>query len=344
MAAKIENKTITMFKLMEMLARGEELYKKREDILDELGIEERTLDRYLKDIHHLYTDIVVTEKKKVSFEAGARPITVYKVPNKERDVHKVLRYFMEHGDDLSWLLQMINENDPTLLKDPYASEEFKEHLETSIKEDEDVFLFVGTPFENLGEGSLKSYLGQLRNAVKRHEYREIAYLYKGAESSDTVKCLKLVFSDNNWYLASELDEGSFRFIRLSFIRSIGYAKDGREGYRKSIVDKYRPFFEHIQNAMTLDIPTRRALIQATPKVAQYFKKGMKPFFPSQRFGEELEDGSVRFSVDFTQPLELLPFVKRWAPDLVILSPEDLRETMAQDMRRAWEMHHSTADA
>ena len=203
---------------------------------------------------------------------------------------------------------------------------------------------MGTPFENLSEGSLREYLRQLKRAVKNHEYRQITYRFKGEECSDTVKCLKLVFSDNNWYLASELDDGTFRFIRLSFIKSIGYAKDGREGYRKSVVEKYRPFFERVQNAMTLDEPPRLALIEATPAVAQYFDEGMKPFFPSQRFEEKLEDGSVRFSVEFTQPLEILPFIKRWAPDLTVLSPEDLRKEMAEAVKRAWEAHRETRES
>ncbi len=340
MAAKIENKTLTMFRLMGMLAEGEELYSKREDIQDELEIKEKTLYLYLKDIYRLYGNIVVTTKEKKSVEMGARPIIVYKVPSKERDVSKVLRYFMEHSDDLSWLLQMLNENDPTLFKDPYASEEFKERLKASIKEDEDVFLFVGTPFENLSEGSLKQHFTQLKHATKEQEYRTITYSHRAKECTDIVKCLKLVFSDNNWYLASELEDGDFRFIRLSFVRNIDYVRDGsnRIGYRKSTLDKYREFFDRLQNAMTLDVPVQKAMLEATPAVAIYFDEGMKPFFPSQKFVDKLEDGSVRFEVEFTQPLEILPFVKRWAPDLIVLSPKNLREEMAQSMKKAWEAH------
>jgi predicted DNA-binding transcriptional regulator YafY len=52
---------------------------------------------------------------------------------------------------------------------------------------------------------------------------------------------------------------------------------------------------------------------------------------------------VRFSIAFTQPLEILPFIKRWAPDLVVLSPQDLREEMARSMRLAWEAHRKVGE-
>jgi predicted DNA-binding transcriptional regulator YafY len=61
---------------------------------------------------------------------------------------------------------------------------------------------------------------------------------------------------------------------------------------------------------------------------------MKPFFPSQRYLGTLEDGSVKFTVEYTQPLEILPFVKRWAPDLKVEGPEELREAMARDLQEA----------
>jgi predicted DNA-binding transcriptional regulator YafY len=68
-----------------------------------------------------------------------------------------------------------------------------------------------------------------------------------------------------------------------------------------------------------------ATIKATSQVAKYFEKDMKKFLPSQEFREKLDDGSVIFTVSYTQSLEILPFVQKWLPDLIILEPRELKE-------------------
>ncbi len=334
MANKIKN----IFRLMEMLYEGRTLTATDTVLQEELDVDGRTLRRYLEELSSEYADLIVVTKEKVD-PVQKRASAVYRLPNKEEDVSEVLRFFFNHSNDLSWLLQMINSNDPKILRNSDLDSEFREKLETVIKEDEDIFLFVNTPFESDENGKLQRYLNQLKTAVKNHEYRRISYYFKGQPVTSTVKCLKLVFTDNNWYLSSELEDGSFRFIRLAFIESIDYAK-GKESFQKSILQKYEPFFTRIQNAMTIDAPVQCATILARSEhnVASYFKEGMKPFFPSQRFVEEREDGSVVFTVDYTQPMEILPFIKRWAPDLVVLEPAELREEIALAMKRGWQLH------
>ena len=60
------------------------------------------------------------------------------------------------------------------------------------------------------------------------------------------------------------------------------------------------------------------------RIKKYFKKNMKKFFPSQKFIEENEDGIV-FEISYTQPLEILPFIKRWLPNMEIIEPKELKE-------------------
>ena len=64
---------------------------------------------------------------------------------------------------------------------------------------------------------------------------------------------------------------------------------------------------------------------------------MKSFFPSQRFEKALEDGSVAFSIDFTQDIEILPFIKRWLPDIEILEPKSLRDKFKEDLKIALDL-------
>lgn len=146
------------------------------------------------------------------------------------------------------------------------------------------------------------------------------------------KCLKIVFTDSNWYLAIEDAEGNFRLLRVAFIVSL--SKSSKK-YEEKILKEYETYFNKIQNAMSLPSkPTQIALLKASPKVAIYFKEGMKLFFPTQKFKKKLEDGSVIFSIDFTQDMEILPFIKKWLPDIEILEPKDLRETFKEQLKAA----------
>jgi len=40
-----------------------------------------------------------------------------------------------------------------------------------------------------------------------------------------------------------------------------------------------------------------------------------------------------FEVKYTQPLEILPFIKKWIPNLVILSPDELKKELEKDIKK-----------
>ena len=63
----VSSKINHIFVLLELLAKGEELYPQNEQLQERLfsqsgSSQERTLRRYLQEIHDLYSYIVVTEK------------------------------------------------------------------------------------------------------------------------------------------------------------------------------------------------------------------------------------------------------------------------------------------
>ncbi len=60
---------------------------------------------------------------------------------------------------------------------------------------------------------------------------------------------------------------------------------------------------------------------------------MKPHLKSQKFIRKNGDGSVEFTLEYTQPIEVLPFIKKWLPDLQILSPKELSDELKEDLRR-----------
>ena len=326
MATTINKKINHIYLLLEKLSKGEELYPQNIRIQEELEVNERTLRRYLEDIYELYSHIVTVQKTQKEF--SDKKVTIYRVVDKQKDVSEIFKFFLNNSDDLSWLLQLVHENNPSLLRD--YKDDAKESLERMIKADEDVFLFVGSPFESTEDINFATVFSQLKTAVKNHEYRDIVYNYGKREKLKDLKCLKLVYMNNNWYIGIETTDVKFRFLRLAFIESIYYSSS-KITYQISILEKYSSFFVSIQNAMSHNKPSVVAIIKASPKVAIYFKEDMKPFFPSQKFIKEYEDRSIEFSIDYTNYLEIAPFIKQWQPDLIVLSPDSLRKQIMEDL-------------
>ena len=329
MSSDADNKTIVIFEILKKLVAKQEIYLTDTELLDELRIKERTLRRYMGEIDKLFPDAFRIESKLIGH--GKRPVKVLRVYDKNKDIIGVLKCLLEYGNDLGWLISLLNENDPSLFSDLDKNE--KEKVSAQLKENSGIFLFRTNPLEILQDEPSKRYLSELRNAVINREYRDIKYKYIGEmENLIDVKCLKIVFTDSNWYLAIEDVKGNFRLLRVAFIVSLSKSSKKYEG---KILKEYKTYFNKIQNAMSLPSePLRRALLKASPKVAIYFKEGMKLFFPTQKFKKKLGDGSVTFSINFTQDMEILPFIKKWLPDIEILEPEDLRKTFKEQLKAA----------
>lgn len=329
-----EKKIIHMFGLMQKLYEGEEIYPQNERLLEEFGVDERTLRRYLDDISKLYGHIIVCEKKQKYI--NGKKINVYRTVNPDTDISKALRFFLEESNELSWILTLINDNNPSLLKKLSISE--KEIIEKSVIQDKDIFLFKSNPFENL-QNEQALIFSQLKTAVKNHEYKTIKYHYNQEEMLENVKCLKLIFVNNNWYIAIETLEEELRLLRIAFIKQVQYTI-GKSSYQKHTLAKYRHYFETMQNAMSLQgVALKTAIVKAKPKISHYFSKEMKPFFTSQKYIETLCDGAIVFSLDYTQPLEILPFIKQWLPNLEILEPKELQELYKADLMEALSQYH-----
>jgi predicted DNA-binding transcriptional regulator YafY len=120
---------------------------------------------------------------------------------------------------------------------------------------------------------------RLKFAIKEREYRNIDYFDGFYEN---VKPLKLVFMDNNWYLAGIYDE-KLRFFRISFINEVKYSN--KNNFSIKGLNNYLKFLEKdLQNSLTIfGVEKKEAIIKASVKVAKYFDKDMKKFLSSQKF-------------------------------------------------------------
>lgn len=323
MSTIVSKKIEHIFKLLTMLLNNNELYPQDVYLQNELEVSERTLRRYLEDIHSLFNHIVITEKIKI--KGNSRKVDAYRLLE-ETDISRVLKYFINNDTDIEWVVRLILENDPNILENFSSSD--RRTLENSIQQGKDDIKFISQPFEVLNEFQKKNFKS-LKTAVKNIEYRTIAYKFDKDEIIVDAKCLKILFISNNWYLAVEVEE-KLRLLRIAFISNVSYSK--HTTYQKKVLERYARHFETIQNAFTLyGVENKKAILKISPERANYFLPEMKPFFSSQRWLETNDKGYVKISIEYTQSLEILPFIKQWLPHIQILEPKNLDDELKQDL-------------
>ena len=302
----ITKKINALFRLMELFLTQKEISSYDKNILNEFGCDRKTLERYLSEIESMYGHIITIKQG-------------HKKSWKLIRVSDIFSEFIENSDDISHLFWMANE---------FNSEIFKE-LETSTlsrisKSDKNVFLFKNSIMEEIEDKKRNQIFKNLKSAIRNHEYRDIIYNYNEERYEKNIKCLKLVFMNNNWYLALIDENAKLKFRRLSFIQEVRYAS--KNSFQKKDIKPYLEFLKNVQNSMTLyGVTPKVATIKATSTIAKYFEPNMKKFLPSQQFKKRCNDGGVIFTVSYTQELEILPFVQKWLPDLIILEPKELRK-------------------
>ncbi len=288
-----------------------------EHLIDELGgLDPKSIGRLLDELEAEFPNI---EK----FMQGKRK--AYKLIKPIDVLEEALG---THGN-LGILFSMVNESDPDMLQE----------LEHYTKKANTIYRFISSPFEDLLSIEQKDIFRRIKTAVEYREYRKIKFI-GDKEAQDNLKCLKLVFVDGNWYLVYINSEDLLKLGRINFIESVEYASK-METFQLHLVKDHLNFIDNeLQNSLTLYGEEKKtALIKATPLIAKYFKEDMKKFLSSQKFIKELEDGSVIFTLEYTQALEILPFIQKWMPDLTILEPQELKEKFIRKLQSSINNHN-----
>lgn len=320
MPKEINEKTKQMFDIIKFM------YKKRDFVsaYDEeiLNITQKSVKRtgdLLEEIASYFGQSI--EKKIINRRY------YYKLLQSEDIIFKILVI----SEDISWIINDVLSNaDKNIIKK--LDDDTKLRVEKIAKDDENIFLFKNSIMETLS--NIENF-SKLKFAIKEREYRNIDYFDGFYED---IRPLKLVFMDNNWYLAGICPSEKLSFFRLSFINEVKYSN--KNNFSTKELNKYLKFLkDHLQNSLTLfGEEKKEAIIKASPKVSKYFDKDMKKFLSSQKFIRKNSDESIEFSLEYTQSLEILPFIKRWLPDLEILSPIELKNELKEDLKKAMEMY------
>jgi len=289
------------------LYKGEEIDSYDTQLQDDLDIGQRQLARELKIFQHEFSNNIVEIKKgkRVVYKL-VRPIEILEEIYKHDVELDYLFYMLEDIDDKSEVLYRWNEISKKVNK-PY--------------------LFFNTPYEDIKSLEKKQNFQIIKEAIGKSNVIDI-YLNNG-DSYKNTKPLKMLFSDGNWYIAY-IHNDLLQYNRINFIKKVEKKSDK---FYELEFDKYKNWFDSkFQNTFSrFEKSPKKAKLYATPTIARYFRLGTKKFFKSQQFIEETKEGGVIFSLEYTEIMEILPFIKKWLPNLLVIEPQELKEEFRKDI-------------
>ena len=209
------------------------------------------------------------------------------------------------------------------------SEDEKTILETKIKKSTDCYKFISKPFET--KKSDIKLLKEIERAISGNRYVNLIHKERGHSKEHKVKPYKILFMQENFYLACENSNRLhlFTLFRLINIESIKLqSKTFQKNY--DLID----FIDKIQTARPRYTPDfKKHLIEVIVEVAQSKAKHFKAkkHMPSQKELETKDDGTLVLSFTVTQELEMEDLIKKWIPFMRVIKPLSLKKKIDDDL-------------
>ena len=234
------------------------------------------------------------------------------------------------AENMSLLVQTFNIADrSTLFSDLNIGASDKSILEKKIKESKNTYLFKNKPYENRsGDVAL---FKQLEQAIYHRKEIVIEYRAVSKLESRKAKPYKIVFMNENFYLACEVEHPNYQFslFRISKIEAVEYTNKNFHQNREIahfIKDIQTPWAKYSFNYKEHLI---EVLVEIDNSKAHHFKA--KKYLPSQKIVEEKEDGTLILSFTVTQELEMMDIVKHWIPHMRVITPVSLKDKINEDL-------------
>ncbi len=300
-------KSILQLELLKELLDGEKVCLKNFAIKNSISL--RTVQRYIEDIEEIFGSNLIKEDELYSF------ITTSLF---EKNILSFDKQELEIFVDLYSLLDFDFSSKLDL-----NSQKFIKKLEKNYSS---TYLIKQNPFENFLQK--KELLFQIKDAIKNRRYTKIEYTSDKKYIFDQAKILKIVFAKGNFYIAAltpdEINSG-FKFLRLSFVDKIDlYATTFKKEYEAE------DFLKKFQMALFSNYKKEpfEVVLKIDESVKRFFIN--KKFLSSQTILENKDDLIVSFKV--TNNMEILPLVKKWLPNIKIVSPKEIKEQFEKEIR------------
>ena len=201
-------------------------------------------------------------------------------------------------------------------------------LEAKAKGLEKLYSFKNKPFEN--KAAEYDLLKKMERAIYHNRVVYINYDVDGEIQQFEVKPYRIVFMQENFYLACEVlnQEFLFTIFRISNIKDvIDTSRTFHANY--DIID----FIDQMQTPFARYTPQFKqnkieVVLEVDQSKARFFRA--KKFLPSQKT-TELDNGNLQLRYTVTRELEVEELIKKWLPHIKVISPVSLKEHIAQQL-------------
>lgn len=188
-----------------------------------------------------------------------------------------------------------------------------------IREDENSpYLFKQKPYEEIFK--YREKFSKLEFAVKFRKEIKIVYDNLGKINRFKLKPYKIIFINENFYLASER-KGNVILSRIALIVDIKMT--GNEFFIDRDMMEYIFYMQSPWAIYKKDFKShlKEVIIEIPKPQAKYFK--LKKFLPSQKILNEDENGNITISYTVTSEHEVHSLIKQWIPFVKVISPNTL---------------------
>jgi len=220
------------------------------------------------------------------------------------------------------ILQLSEESSLSLGKDID-----KETRLSILKQDsvQNIYKFKHKPYEDIYTQKEKFKI--LEHAVKYRKEVKIIYNNGKRLKPFVVSPYKIVFINENFYLASAREHYDYVLSRIALIEEVTFT--GKQFlHNHNLLN----FIEHIQTPWAVysqdwQSSMIEVILQIPEKLAKYFR--LKKFLPSQEIISEDENGDITLRYMVTSVFEVDALIKQWIPYIKIIAPLELKETFLE---------------
>ena len=235
------------------------------------------------------------------------------------------------AQNLSLLVQTFNiANRSNLFDTLQIDSADKAILKTKVKESKDIYLFKSKPFEN--KINTIELFQKLEQAI--YHRKEIDLTYKPAHKKikKIIKPYKILFMNENFYLASEVEDSNYQFTLFRISKIVDITLTNKEFHQKREIAQ---FIKDMQTPLAKYQPNYRdklikVIVEVASKKANHFK--LKKHLPSQQIIEEKGDGTLLLEYTITQFEEIENIIKSWIPHIKVIEPLDLKKKIYNDLK------------
>lgn len=265
---------------------------------------ERSIRRDFELIREIYGDILISPKKGC-YQTVSKTLL-------ENTLNSTELYMLKN------ILELSDKSKLSLTKD------FDVNIKNAIikEESNSPYLFKQKPYEEIFEH--KEKFKKLEYAIKYK--KEIRFKYMNFDNINvfTLKPYKIVFLNENFYLASQDKNGHKNYMTMNRIALIDEIEETGNTFPidKDIMDfihymqsPWATYKENFRNHL------KEVIITIPKEQAKYFK--LKKFLPSQKIVNENEDGTICISYTVTSENEVISLIKQWIPYVKVVAPESL---------------------